>query len=62
MLNLQQHSNIITEEWRTQLSEKVNPSDFLTTMARHDCDVTIVEKCCVVVGNLVLSGKKLTYT
>jgi len=48
---------LLTDEWRALLTEKVNPSDFLTTMARHDCDVTIVEKCCVVVGNLVLSGE-----
>ncbi|XP_060604392.1 uncharacterized protein LOC132757202, partial [Ruditapes philippinarum] len=44
------------DEWRDLLTESVNPSDFLTTMARHENDVTIIEKCCVVVGNLVLSG------
>ncbi|XP_053408727.1 uncharacterized protein LOC123559383 isoform X2 [Mercenaria mercenaria] len=44
------------DEWRDLLTENVNPSDFLTTMARHENDVIIIEKCCVVVGNLVLSG------
>ncbi|KAL4229590.1 hypothetical protein ACF0H5_012628 [Mactra antiquata] len=43
------------DEWRAALTERVNPSDFLTTMARHECDVTVIEKCCIVIGNLVLS-------
>lgn len=43
------------DEWRDSLTERVNPSDFLTTMARHQSDVIVIEKCCVVVGNLVLS-------
>lgn len=52
-------SCISIDEWRDILTERVNPSDFLSTMARHENDIIIIEKCCVVVGNLVLSGTSI---
>ena len=38
------------------MAEKGNQSDFLTTMSRDESDVLVVQKCCVVIGNIVASG------
>ncbi|XP_052807121.1 uncharacterized protein LOC128236279 [Mya arenaria] len=43
------------DEWRCILTEKVQPSEILRTMACHEGDPNVVEKCCIVLENLALS-------